>query len=138
MSSYLFDPSTFKLRYPEFATVSDELLAMYFSEACLYLDNGDTSRVVDLTERALLLNMLTAHIAKINSSGVGAPNAPGRLSSATEGSISASFDFAPSKGGMQAWLYQTQYGVSYWAATARYRTMQYFSPYEGFPWQSAL
>jgi hypothetical protein len=133
MPSVSFNPDLFKQRYTEFAAVSDELLQLYFNEACMYLDNKETSRVTDLTERSLLLNMITAHIAKINNSGVGSPAAAGRVSQATEGSVSVSFDMAPSKGGLQAWFYQTQYGLSYWAATARYRTFLYTST-----WQSIV
>jgi hypothetical protein len=129
MSTVTFLPDLFKARYPEFATVSNDLLQLYFNEACLYLDNTTTSRIVDLTERQLLLWFLTAHIAKINGSGSGAIGA-GRVNTATEGTISVGFEFSPSKGGLMAWLYQTQYGTSYWAATARYRTMRYATEWQ--------
>lgn len=128
MPSVVFDPAAFKLRYPEFSTVADATLGMYFSEATLYLDNTDTSRITDLGQRAVLLNMLTAHVAALNGAGAngnGAPGMVGRINSATEGSVTASAEYAMPANGTQAWYQQTQYGASYWAATGRYRTMQY-------------
>jgi hypothetical protein len=61
MSAVVFDPAAFKARYPEFAAVADPTLAACFDEAGLYLSNTDNSPVQNLTRRATLLNMLTAH-----------------------------------------------------------------------------
>jgi hypothetical protein len=128
----VFDATTFKLRYAEFAAVSDALLQLYFNEACLYLDNTETSRITDLPTRTLFLSMITAHIAALNGQGTGGtgiPGAVGRVSSASEGSVSISTDFMASSNGLMAWYLQTQYGVAFWASSARYRTMQYV-PYQ--------
>lgn len=128
MAVVVFDPVAFKARYPEFNAVSDVLLGLYFTEATLYLDNTDCSRVSDVNQRALLLNMLTAHIAALNGSGVngsGASGMVGRVNSATEGSVSVSSEYVVANNGTMAWYLQTPYGAQYWAATGRYRTMQY-------------
>lgn len=128
MPSVVFDPLGFVARYPEFTAVTSPVLGMYFSEATMYLDNTDTSRVSDLGQRAVLLSMLTAHVAALNGSGAsgnGAPGMVGRINSASEGSVSASADYAQATNGTMAWYQQTQYGVAFWAASARYRTMQY-------------
>lgn len=128
MAIVTFDAAAFVVRYPEFSTVSAGLLGAYFSEATMYLSNTDASRVSDPVQRAVLLNMLTAHIAALNGSGVngaGASGMVGRINSASEGSVSASAEFATATNGTQAWFYQTQYGTAYWAASARFRTMQY-------------
>jgi len=125
MAIVVFDSVAFVARYPEFAAVTVGTLGAYFVEATIYLDNTDASRVIDIAQRAILLNMLTAHIATLNGSGAGPQGMVGRLSSGTEGSVSASADFVAATNGTQAWYYQTQYGCSFWAATGRYRTMQY-------------
>lgn len=130
MPSVVFDSVAFVARYPEFAAVNGTVLGMYFTEATMYLDNSDTSRVTDLGQRSILLNMLTAHVAALNGSGVngnGSPGMVGRINSATEGSVTASAEYAPPANGTQAWYQQTQYGVAYWTATGRYRTMQYLN-----------
>lgn len=135
-----FDYATWAARYPELAASVDEALAtLYFGEATLYLDNSAQSVVRDLTARAALLNMLTAHIAKLNATIGGQPPSGlvGRVASASEGSVSVSTD-AGAIPGTAAYFAQTQYGMSFWAATARYRTARYIPgprPYLGVsPW----
>jgi len=128
MAIVTFDPTAFVARYPEFSTVNAGVLGAYFSEATMYLDNTDASRVSDVGQRAVLLNMLTAHVAALNGSGVsgnGAQGMVGRINSASEGSVSVSAEYAAPANGTQAYFQQTQYGAAFWAATGRYRMMQY-------------
>lgn len=130
MAVVIFNPLLFKRRYQEFNSVDNGLLEMYFAEATLYLNNTDSSRVSDVNQRAMLLNMLTAHIAVMNGTGAneqGASGLVGRVSSASEGSVSVSTDFGPTTNS-QAWYSQTTYGAQYWAATASLRTVQYIAP----------
>lgn len=130
-----FDPSAFVLRYPNFAafnTANPGSLQMFFDDATLYLNNTPGSLVTDLTQRAQLLNMATAHIALLSgvltASGAGS-NATqvGRIAAGAEGSVSASFDMG-AQPGSAAWWNQTQYGAMFYAATARYRQMRYLPP----------
>lgn len=133
MAVVAFDPAAFVARYPEFNTVSTTVLGLYFTEATMYLDNTDASRVSNIAQRSVLLNMLTAHIAALNGSGAngnGAQGIVGRINSATEGSVTVSSEYAAPKNGTQAWFQQTQYGAAFWAASGRYRTMVYV-PYCG-------
>lgn len=124
-----FDAARFKLRYPVFAAVDDDLLQMFFDETPSYLNNTASSHVCNLIERATLLNMLTAHIAQLNNAaGSGKPGMVGRIASATEGTVSASAAYSDHVTGTMAWYIQTPYGASYWAATAKYRTMKYVPP----------
>lgn len=118
-----FDLTAFRARYPEFSAVADGTIAAYFSEATIYLDNTDCSPVRDCVRRAILFNMLTAHIAAL-ASGAAAGNPVGNLTSATEGTVSASFD-SGAYPGSAAWFKQTQYGLSYYQATAGNRLMKY-------------
>jgi hypothetical protein len=116
------------LRYPALArTVPAPLATAYFNEAgLLYLDNSDASVVTDVPTRLVLLWMLVAHIAVLNGAGdpAGEAAAVGRLASATQGSESASFDYHAAAGTEQ-WYAQTQYGATYWLATAPYRLFTY-------------
>lgn len=126
MGIVVFDATAFKVRYPEFSTITDPVLSAYFSESTLYLSNAEGSRVVDVGQRSVLLNMIVAHIATLNSgvNGQSPSGLVGRINSATEGSVSVSADYGAVVNS-QAWYVQTKYGAAYWAATAQYRTAQY-------------
>lgn len=126
MAIVAFDIAAFRERYPELSSVSDSLLNAYFVEATVYLNNTDTSPVTDIAVRAVYLNMLVAHIAALNS-GVGGQAASGlvgRVTSASEGSVSVSVDAGPSSASSW-WYLQTPYGAQYWQATAPFRTIRY-------------
>lgn len=126
MGVVVFDVARFRVRYPEFATLPDVLLQDYFDESTLYLNNTECSPVSDLTRRALLLNMVLAHIAKLYGGEGGQAASPlvGRISSATEGSVSVSTDMGAVPG-TAAWFMQTKYGASYWQATVNLRSFRY-------------
>ncbi|EKD0771510.1 DUF4054 domain-containing protein [Escherichia coli] len=119
MGVVIFAPSAFKLRYPEFSSVDDVLLQQYFTQATIYLDNTDSSRVSDLAVRSMLLNMLVAHIACLYSgaNGQSPSGLVGRIDSASEGSVSVHADM-PGGTANSAWYMQTKYGADYWNATA--------------------
>lgn len=126
MGIVAFDAAKFKVRYPEFATVVDPLLDEYFIEATIYLNNTDASPITDVAIRAVLLNMLVAHIAMLYSgaNGKGASGLVGQITSASEGSVSVSVANAAATG-TSAWFQQTKYGSAYWQATASFRTFRY-------------
>ena len=132
MSQVVFSLTAFNARYPEFNAVSNAaLLGACFTEATLYLSNADNSPVQDLTRRGLLLNMLTAHIAYMGGalSADGQPLPVGRVSSATEGSVTAQLEYAPP--GTQAWFVQTGYGAAFWQATQSLRGFRYIPNRDG-------
>lgn len=121
-----FDYAKWTARYPELATVSAVLAQAYFDEAGLYLRNDGTGPVADANVQLTLLNMLTAHIAKLNATIAGqAPtDLVGRITDATEGSVSVGVDKAPLPGSA-AWYAQTKYGFAFWQATRAFRTAIY-------------
>lgn len=125
MPAVVFDPAAFKARYPEFAAVPNPTLQMCFDEAGLYLSNANNSPVQNVTRRAVLLNMLTAHIAFIGGklSADGMPRPVGRTSNASEGSVSAGFEYLTP--GTHAWFTQSQYGAAFWQATSSLRGFRY-------------
>lgn len=124
----VFDYSGWAAMYPYIATSVNSMQAgMYFMQAELYCDNTPQSIVDNCNgQRVILLNMLVAHIALLNASINGQPPNPlvGRISNATEGSVTVAseMNYAP---GSSQWFLQTQPGASYWQAMAKYRTMQY-------------
>lgn len=135
MSVVVFGPDMFVARYPEFAGVPLDTLAMYFDEATIYLSNAESSPVQDLSRRAVLLNMVTAHLAALNFGVNGAAASPlvGRITAATEGSVSVTVD-AGAVSGSAAWFMQSKYGAAYWQATINLRGFRYI-PGRSFPVQ---
>jgi Protein of unknown function (DUF4054) len=122
-----FNYAAWASRYPEFAYIPAAAAQDYFNEATLYHANDGSGPVSDPGQQSTLLNMITAHIAKMNaplSTGAPAPDTVGRINSAGEGSVSVGLDMSYPPGDVQ-WYLQTKYGAAYWAATRIYRTMQY-------------
>lgn len=127
MTIVAFNATAFKTRYPEFSAVSDSVLADCFLEAGLYLANTDNSPVQNVSTRAMLLNMLTAHIAflygKLSADSL--PKPSGRVSEAVEGSVSVRTEYMLP--GTHAWFTQTAYGSSFWQATSSLRGFRYMA-----------
>lgn len=126
MAIVTFSADEFKLRYPEFASVSSELLALYFSDAGLYCNNSDGSFVKDVVRRKAMLYSLVAHIAALAD-----PNRHGqmvgRVNSAREGSVSVTTEMAPATQS-NAWFMQTPYGATFWQLAAPYRSAIFVPP----------
>lgn len=132
MAVVTFDLAGFRARYPEFAAVSDGQLAAFFTESGLYLSNDDCSPVTNVTRRSLLLNMIVAHIAYLNGYGTGGDGSGGsrpvgRLSAATEGTVSATFENGSSTSASQAWWEQSPYGSAFYQATLNLRRFRYIA-----------
>ena len=126
MPAVVFDTGRFLARFPEFENVADEQLQALFNEATLYLDNTDASLVTNVAAREALFMLLVAHLAQLNFGSITSPATPlvGRVTSVSEGSVSISGD-APALPGTATWYGLTKYGISYWQATAPWRTMHY-------------
>lgn len=120
----IFDPDEFKEIYPEFKDVPNARLAEFFTEATLLVDNTINSPIADLAVRKTLLYLMVAHLAYLLFGKDGTPGPVGRISHATEGSVSVSLDM-PGTNANSAWYMQTPYGAKYWAVTAPWRTAHY-------------
>jgi hypothetical protein len=125
MAIVIFDPTAFKSAYPQFAAVSDSTLTNYFNLSTLYLSNTDCSIVQDIPRRTTLLWLLTAHIAYLSGAlnPGGTPGLVGRVSGATEGSVTISTEMPMTPN--SAWFLQTAWGAQYWQATLKYRSFNY-------------
>lgn len=119
----VFDPVEFRALYPAIIA-SDVQLADYFAMAETFLDNTECSVVKDLGSRKRLLYLLVAHIATITGMAESGNPVVGRISSATEGSVSVSLDYG-TMGNNERWYLQTPWGAMYWQLTKRYRSAVY-------------
>jgi hypothetical protein len=123
-----FDPAAFIVQFPAFATVSADTITSYFNMATAYLNNSPASVVQDLTIRAQLLNLITAHIAflfgRINAGDGSNAAAVGQMTSAGEGTVSAAF--APVQAKNAAFWAQSEYGFMFWQMALPYRSFRYF------------
>lgn len=120
--------------FPELASVTEPVADAFFVGAGFLLDNTDCSPIADVARRLVLLNYATAHLASL----AGYPLQPGqtvpassgmvgRVSSATEGSVSISSDYGAVSESEAFWL-QSQYGAIFWQMTRGLRTMRYVAP----------
>lgn len=148
-----FDYLWFQRRYSTIAEwCSPDEAQGFFDLACIYCDNSDAggatqawgemdllifdyfgypgarwrgSPVTDIGTRQNLIGLMMAHIATLLApiNGQPATTLVGRITNASEGSVSVSSDFPSDP--TSAWYTQTKYGAMFWAATARYRTFRY-------------
>lgn len=132
-----FDYSAFIAIYPQFATLTQpQVLQGALPVAELYCRNDGGGPVSTAATQTTLLNLMVAHICQIMYGANGQAPSPlvGRVSNATEGSVSVVADFPMTP--TNAWFMQTPFGAAYWQATAAYRTMRYIpGPRRNFnPW----
>lgn len=120
-----FDYAAWATLFPTLATsIDDPTATAYFGVAELYLQNNGCSQVIPLAKRGLILNLLTAHVASLIGTINGQVNPlVGRISQATEGSVSVSVDFPTNPNA--AWFNQTPYGALAWQALAPWHTALY-------------
>jgi hypothetical protein len=122
-----FNYAIWSAAYPELAaSVTQPQAQGYWDQAQLYCDNTPQSVIRDVGQRAMLLGMVTAHIAALRAPLNGQPSSPlvGRISSGTQGSVSVQTQLDVPAGVPQYWA-QTKYGIQYWVATTQYRSMRY-------------
>lgn len=127
----IWNPGIFLAMFPEFTTAynanPDHYAALFNYRAPRFLSNDPTSPVQDVQKRLGLLNMLVAHIAYLSGalSADGQARPVGRVSDAAEGSVSASFDYAPATQNNGQWFNQSSYGAEFWQATSSLRGFRY-------------
>jgi hypothetical protein len=131
----VFDPVGFVAAFPDFANCSGPQLTGYFNRASLLFANASWTGA--LPQAPTLLNLLTAHIAWLNAprdandnpSSQGQPASPlvGRITNASEGSVSVQVDMGEANAASpsQAWYEQTKWGAEFFAACAQFRTARY-------------
>lgn len=118
-----FDVAEFREWYPNIKA-TDAQLEMFFLEAELLFNNTKNSCVEDIKKRKIYLYLIVAHLATLQDQIDSGNTLVGRLSSATEGSVSVSSDYGTLGANEKFWA-QTPYGAKYWALTAPFRTSHY-------------
>lgn len=128
--SVTFNYADWVAQNPALANISEPQATNFFNLATLYFNNLGWPG--SLTQAATLLYMLTAHIARLfaprdalgnpSSAGTFPPPIVGRVSSASQGSISVQTDYDSNSSPSEKWYNQTPEGAAYWAATAQFRT----------------
>lgn len=122
-----FNYQAWLARFPEFrSTVPGDTAQALFNEAQVYCRNDGGGPVRSALVQTTLLNYVTAHLAMLYFGTCADPpnSLVGRVSNATEGSVSVAteMDFPP---GTPQWWMQTKYGASFWSASISYRNMRY-------------
>lgn len=129
-----FDYAAWVAQYGEFAAVPQPLVEANFVIATTMQRNDGGGPVNNATVQAVALNLLTAHITALYSQSQNdpTPGAPkdasgmvGRISNASQGSVSAQADYGTTTSEQMAWAVQTKYGAQWWAMLAPYRRMHY-------------
>lgn len=125
MAVVVLDIPTFRTMYPLFDTLADAQVQQAFNVACLLCDNTESARVPYVpgvnTERETLLYLLVCHLCTLGQRG---NVVVGNVSSAAEGSVNTSFTLPAQQSA--AWFSQTQCGLTYWAASLKYRQGRYY------------
>lgn len=121
MAVVVFDYAEWALIYPTIAAHTPQPLAeAYFDIATTICDNSPCAIIPydppEKTTRKTALYLLVAHIATLN--GPVQNGSVGRVSSATQGSVSVGLEYNVSKGA--AWFTQTQWGATYWQMVRPY------------------
>lgn len=131
MAIVMFDPEKFRLHYPDIA--DDPRVEMWFAQAETIVNNTDCSIVTNLKEREMLLMLLMRHFAALDERA-SQGGMVGRISSATEGSVSVSADLGGVSGNA-TWYMQTPWGANYWQMTAKYRGFRYVAGSGCYAWR---
>lgn len=128
MTAVVFDYSEWAAAYPlEAAYTTQPVAENYFLIATGLLDNTDGSPVpydpaatppVLIRKNALYL--LVSHIAVLNSPARASTGLVGRISSASEGSVSVQTSLNV-KSGTAEYYAQTPWGLLFWQMTSAYR-----------------
>lgn len=105
--------------------ISDQLLDVLWKQVCDLVGNTDADSFAPydptatppIIERKVQLYYALCHLATLTLRG----DQPGRVASASEGSVSTSFDLIKAQSQTGQWWNQTPCGSTYWMMTAKYR-----------------
>ena len=113
--------------FPQFSNLTQvQVTGPILTVAQQYCRNDGGGPVCDPNLQTQLLNMMVAHIAQLLFGSTTQPLSPlvGRVSNATEGSVSVTADWPTTPN--NAWYLQTEYGAMFWQLMLPYRMGRYF------------
>lgn len=130
--SVVFDVTEFRESYPKIA-LTDKQLELSFEQATMILNKSNRGAVkMPIEKRKILLYLLVAHLATLQSRIDDGNDAVGKVTSASEGSVSVSLD-AGQASLNTTFFQQTQYGAMYLSLTAKYRSFLYTMGFMSMP-----
>lgn len=119
--------------------ISDDVLNALWGQACSFVGSTDSDSFAPydpeaqppVIERKFLLYSALCHLATLATRG----DQPGRVASASEGSVSTSFDLIKTQSQLAQWWNLTPCGATFWACTTKYRLGGRLFGQSGFhPW----
>lgn len=135
-----FDYPTWIGMFPEFSGLNPTLGQAYFMRATgSIIGNATSNPAFPDGNLPYLIYLATSHVAWLNSpkdangnpAATGQPASPlvGRISSASEGSVSVQVDYplGTDSTAQEKYLAQSKYGIELWDALAQYRTARYMA-----------
>ena len=126
MASVTFNYQTWVARFPELADAVAEPLALaYFAEVPAFVRNDTCLTGGDAGLLLAVMNLLVAHLAALYAPVNGQPASPlvGRISSATQGSVSVSTTMDLPQAAQ--WFAQSRYGAQAWQMLKPAMSMHY-------------
>lgn len=136
----IFDPEQFRSQYPQFADDAKypaAVLMASFRTAEALIGNTDGGAVLPYNPdkgvyiRELALYRAVCHLLSLDAMG----DQPGRITSASEGSVSSGFDLLKTGSYSGDWWAQTACGRAVWALLLPYiRGGRVYIPRDYHPW----
>jgi hypothetical protein len=141
-----FDLAAWQLAFPQFASLTQAQVTGQYGAlpiAETYCRNDGGGPVSTAQTQTMLLGLMVAHVCQLlygpnpGAAGGGASGIVGRISSATQGTISVQSEFPTTPN--NAFFLQTEFGTMFWQACAAYRTARVIpGPRRNFqPWPLA-
>lgn len=118
-----FDYTAWSALFPQFSNLTeDQVEQVVLPLAVQYNRNDGGGPICDAGVQTQALNLMVAHCAQILFGSATQKVSPlvGRVSSATEGSVSVDTDYG-GQPASAAWFNQTPYGAAWWVLVKPYR-----------------
>ena len=109
MAEITFNYESFIALFPEFSTVSEDTLQMYWDIATNYISDETCWNYLTLSQQTLALNLMTAHIAYINGQ-INSNQTPFIANSVNVDKVSIGIVPPPVRNQWRFWLNTSPYG----------------------------
>jgi hypothetical protein len=122
-----FDPTQYKLDYPQFDGLSNNILTNVYNYEAMAYCNWLDDYFADVNQQYYWSCIVLSHILtlKYGADGQGATNAVGRVSDAKEGSVSVTLEYKAPTTNSEAWWNQTSFGAEVLALWANHGVFFY-------------
>jgi hypothetical protein len=131
------DYVAWQAQFPELGYIGYETAYEWYVTSDLFLRNDGTAPISTYARQQKAMFFLMAHLIALfgPQPGTGLPNGAtasnptggmvGRVSTASEGSVSVSSEYAAANNENAAWYAQTRYGAAYWQLINIWRRFRY-------------